>query len=118
MGRDVFCKGLAFLIRVEGMKTASVKRDAEGRAGNFAGQKVQHHKGALNLGLQSFLYGLLDGGLGNIDTCHLEIILSQPDGVIAGAAPDIQGPAGFQAHLGHGLNKVAIRLADIPGGIA
>ena len=66
-------------------------------------------------GGRGFMAGLVDRYIGNVTTTHLEIMLSQPNGVIAGSTANIQSPTGLNWPAGHHLDQVEIRPVQLPG---
>src|SRR5215471_15302162 len=113
---DLLGEALSFFVRSHRMEAASIKHEAKWRSVNVAFQDVQHGESTRGIRFGRFVSGLLYRNLGNINPDNIEILLRQPDCVVAGSASYIQSLAGINRCGGHGLNQVKVRLADVPRG--
>src|ERR1035438_6010808 len=111
---NVFGEAASVLARPNSVEAASVKCKAKWRSVNVVLEDVPHGKGTRDIGLGSFLSGLLYRNLGAVNSDHSEVLLREPDGVVASSASDFQSLAGSNRRGGHGLNQVEVRLSNVP----
>src|ERR1017187_2349298 len=111
---DLHGESLPFLGRIHGMETASIKGKNKWRSLHVALEEVQHGESTRHVRLGSFLPGLLYRNLRYINSDNSEVLLREPDGVVASSASDLQSLAGSNRRGGHGLNQVEVRLSNVP----
>jgi hypothetical protein len=114
MSRDVLGKPAAVVCRVEGVKTASVKRETKRSAGNPVPEKISQHEVAGHVGLGRLLPGLRESHVRRVGACNLEMVLGQPYQVVAGPAANLQDSAACYGSLSHHLDQVEIGPTDVP----
>ena len=91
---DLHGESLPFLGRIHGMETASIKGKNKWRSLHVALEEVQHGESTRHVRLGSFLPGLLYRNLRYINSDNSEVLLREPDGVVASSASDLQSLAG------------------------
>src|ERR1035438_9953325 len=114
MALNLFSKALALFGRIHRMEAAPVKHEAKWRSVNVGLKDVEHCERTRHVRFGNFLSGLLYRNLGNINSDHVEVLLREPDSVVASSASDLQSLAGSNRRGGHGLNQVEVRLANVP----
>jgi len=114
MGRDVLGKPSPVVFRVEGVKTASVKRETKRSAGNPVPEEISKHEVAGNVGLGRLFPCLCESHIRRIGTCNLKPVPRQPYRVVAGSAANLQDFAARNGSLGYHLDKVEIGPTDVP----
>jgi hypothetical protein len=90
VNRDVLGEPSAVVFRVEGVKTASVKRETERSAGNPVSEEIHQHEVAGHVGFCRLLPGLRESHVRGIGACNLKAVPGQPDSVVAGSAANLQ----------------------------
>src|ERR1017187_2626287 len=111
---DLLGKALPFFGRIHRMEAAPVKHEAKWRSVNVGLKDVEHCECTRHVRFGNFLPSLLYRNLGNINTDHVEVLLREPDSVVASAASDLQCVTGSYRCRGYDLDKVEVGLADIP----
>src|ERR1017187_4925310 len=111
---DLLGKALPFFGRIHRMEAAPVKHEAKWRSVNVGLKDVEHCECTRHVRFGNFLPSLLYRNLGNINSDHVEVLLREPDSVVASSASDLQSLAGSNRRGGHGLNQVEVRLANVP----
>jgi myo-inositol-1(or 4)-monophosphatase len=115
MGRDVLGEPAAVFVRVEGVKTASVKCETERSAGNPVPEEISQHEVAGHIGFGRLIPGLRESHVRRIGPCNLKAVPGQPYRIVAGSAANLQNLTARHGPLGHHFDQVEIGPTDVPG---
>ena len=98
--------------------TAPVEKEREWLVLLGQHEYVVHDKPHGQLRLGGPLSGLLNGQAAEIDSCHIEALLGQPESVDASAAAQLDDAAGLNRLLGNDPRQLGRGLPGFPGRLA